>query len=194
MERNLGAEGVVVDRAAVADLLTFSRLVSAPLLAWLVANRHVDMAVGLVGLAWCTDYFDGRFARAAARDTRLKRWDLRADSWVAVGLGLGLGFGGYVSWWTVAPVAAVVFVGSLVSHNPSVVMMGTGYLLGVFLWSATIHGTLRWLPAFYLTVALIASWRRFFGVVLPVWVRGLRLMARGERRRDSHLVLDEWLD
>jgi hypothetical protein len=73
-------------------------------------------------------------------------------------------------------------------------MMGTGYLFGVFLWSATFHGTLRWLPALYLTVALIVGWRRLFGVVLPVWVRGLRLMARGERRRESGLVLDDWLD
>lgn len=194
MNRNVGYLGVVIDRAAVADLLTFSRLLSAPLLAWLVGNRHLDEAVVVVGLAWCTDFFDGRFARSAARDTILKEWDLRADSWIGVGLGLGLGLGGYFSWWILAPVAAAVFVGSVVCTNPALVMVGTGYLFGVFVWGATQHGTLWWLPALYVMVALIASWRRFFGVVLPVLVHGLRAMLPGDHRRGSAMVLDDWLD
>ena len=194
MDRNGGYQGVVIDHAAVADLLTFSRLLSAPLLAWLVANRYLDTAVVVLGLAWCSDFFDGRFARSADRDTILKEWDLRADSWVAVALGLGMGLGGYFSWWILGPVAVVVFVGSLVATNPSVVMMGTGYLLGVFVWAATQHGTLRWLPALYVVVALIAGWKRFFRVVLPVWMRGLRALLPGNQRRGSTMVLDDWLD
>lgn len=194
MDRNTGYRSVAIDRAAVADLLTFSRLLSAPLLAWLVAKRHIDAAAVVVGLAWCSDFFDGRFARSAVRSTRLKEWDLRADSWVGVGLGLGLGLGGYFSWWILAPVVAVVFVGSLVFTNPSVVMVGTGYLFGVFLWAVIRHGTLRWLPAVYVVAALMVSWRRFFGVVLPVCWRGLKALVRGDRRRGSRLVLDDWLD
>ena len=194
MDRNGGYPDVGIDHAAIADLLTFSRLLCAPVLAWLVAKRHLDAAVVVLGLAWCTDYFDGRFARSAARDTILKEWDLRADSWVGVGLGLGLGMGGYFSWWILAPVAAAVFVGSVVSTNPSLVMVGTGYLFGVFVWGATQHGTLRWLPALYVVVALIASWKRFFRVVLPVLVHGLRAMAPGDHPRGSAMVLDDWLD
>lgn len=194
MDRNVSYLGGVIDKAAVADLLTFSRLLSAPMLAWLVASRRLDAAVVLLGLVWCTDFFDGRFARSALRETRLKDWDLRADSWVGIGLGVGLGLGGYFSWWIVGPVAGVVFVGSMVATNPSVVMVGTGYLLGVFVWGATQHGTLRWLPALYVVVALIAGWRRFFGVVLPVWVRGLRAMLPGDHPRGSAMVLDDWLD
>lgn len=194
MNPNGGYLGVAIDRAAVADLLTFSRLLSAPLMAWLVANRYLDAAVLVLGLAWCTDFFDGRFARSAARDTILKEWDLRADSWVGVALGLGLGLGGYYSWWILAPVAVAVFVGSVLSTNPALVMVGTGYLLGIFVWGATQHGTLRWLPAVYVLVALIVSWKRFFGVVLPVLVRGLRAMVPGDHSRGSAMVLDDWLD
>ena len=194
MNRNVSHLDGAIDHAAVADLLTFSRLLSAPLLAWLVAHRRIETALVVLGLAWCTDFFDGRFARSAGRDTRLKNWDLRADSWVGVGLGVGLMLGGYFSWWIVAPVAAVVFVGSLTFTNPAVVMMGTGYLFGSFLWAASHHGTLRWLPAVYVVVALIAGGRRFFGVVLPVWFRGLRAMLPGDCRRGAGLVLDDWLD
>ena len=194
MDRSVSHLGVEVDRAAVADLLTFSRLLSVPFLTWLVASRHLDTAVVVVGLAWCTDFFDGRFARSAVRDTRLKDWDLRADSWVGVGLGVGLGLGGYFSWWILAPVAGAVFVASLAFENPSGVMVGTGYLLGIFLWVATYHGTLRWLPAAYLVVALIAGWKRFFRVVLPAVWHGLTAQLPGDRRRGTRLVIDDWVD
>lgn len=194
MDRHVRYLGVVVDRAAVADLLTFSRLLSAPFLAWLVASRHVDGAAIVVGLAWCTDFFDGRLARSAVRDTILKEWDLRTDSWMAVALGVGMGLGGYFSWWVLGPVAAVVFVASVTFRNPSLVMVGTGYLFGAFLLAATQHGTLRWLPALYVVVALIAGRRRFFGVVLPAVWNGLTAVLPGHRSRGTTLVVDDWLD
>ena len=194
MDRNITHEGVWIDRATLADLLTFSRLLSAPLLAWLVAVRSLDTAVVVVGLAWCTDFFDGRCARATPRDTRLKEWDLRADAWLAVGLGTGLGLGGYFSWWLVAPVAGLVFVGSLLFVNPAPVMVGIGYLSGMFLWAVLHRGSLWWLPGVYLSVLLVLNWRRFWGVIMPAFWRGLTVLGPGDRRRGTSLVLDDWVD
>ena len=194
MDRNVSHGGVVIDRAAFADLLTFSRLVTAPFLTWLVASRRLDTAAVVLGIAWCTDFFDGRFARSALRDTLLKDWDLRADAWLAFCLAAGLGLGGYFPWWHLGPVAVIVFVGSILFTNPSAVMLGTGYLFGVFLWVVTSRGNLWWLPAVYVVVGLIASWRRFFRVILPAFWHGLVALVPGERRRGSKLVVDDWAD
>ena len=186
--------GVGIDRALVADLLTFSRLLSTPLLLWLVAIGSLDIAVVVLGFAWCTDYFDGRFARSARRETILKEWDLRTDAWLAAALGFGLGLSGLMSWWLLAPVAVVVFVGSILFTNPAAVMVGTGYLFGMFLWAVTQWGGLRWLPAAYVVVALLANWRRFFGVILPALWNALVAVVPGRRPRGEALVLDDWVD
>lgn len=183
-----------IDRALAADLLTFSRLLSAPLLLWLVAAGRLDAAIVVLGLAWCTDYFDGMFARSASRETLFKGWDLRADAWLAVALGTGLGLAGLYSWWLLAPPAAVLFIGSILFTNPAAVMVGTGYLFGMFLWAVTQWGELWWLPAAYVVVAFMASWRRFFRIILPALWRGLVVVAGADRRRGSALVLDDWVD
>ena len=194
MSGNVIHQGVGIDRALVADLLTLSRLLSAPLLLWLVATSSLDVAVVVLGLAWCTDYFDGRFARSAPRETIFKEWDLRADAWLAVALGTGLGLSGLISWWVIAPVAIIVFVGSVLFANPAAIMVGTGYLFGVFLWSVTQWGGLNWLPAVYLVVALLANWKRFFGIILPALWNGLMVVVPGKRPRGRALVLDDWVD
>jgi phosphatidylglycerophosphate synthase len=194
MSRNIIHQDAGIDRALVADLLTLSRLLSAPILLWLVAVRSMDVAVIGLGFAWCTDFFDGRFARSTPRDTMLKEWDLRADAWLAAALGIGLGLGGYLQWWVLAPVVAVVMVGSAWFANPAAVMVGTGSLFGMFLWVVTQRGALWWLPAAYLVAALLAGWKRFFGVVLPAVWHGLMAIVQGERHSGRALVIDDWAD
>ena len=194
MDGNITDRGVGTDRANLADLLTLSRLLVTPLIAWLVAARSLDTAVVLLGFAWCTDILDGRLARAALRVTRLNGWDLRADAWLSAGLGVGLGLGGYFSWWIVAPVAGVAFVGSLLFTNPSPVMVGIGALSGMFLWTVLRQASLWWLPGVYLAALLLADWRRFWGVILPALWYSLMALAPGDRRRETSLVLDDWVD
>ena len=194
MDGNIPHRGVGLDRANVADLLTFSRLLSAPVLAWLVGFRSLDTAIVVVGFAWCTDFLDGRFARAAPRDTRLKGWDLRADAWLAVGLGIGLGCGGYFSWWLMAPIAGLVFLGSVLLANPSSVMVGIGILSAMFLWAVLHNASLWWLPGVYVVALLVANWSRFWAVIMPALWRSLVVRAVGERGRGRGLVLDEWVD
>ena len=194
MGRNLICPGAGLDRADLADLLTFSRLLSTPFLAWLVSTRSLDAAIVFVGIAWCTDFFDGRLARTAPRATCLKQWDLRADAWLAAGLGVGLGLGGYFSWWIVAPVAGLLVVGSLLFTNPSSVMIGIGVLSAMFLWVVSDRARLWWLPGLYLAILLVLSWRRFSRVVMPALWYSLLAFLPGGRRRAKTLVLDDWVE
>ena len=195
MDGKVSHSGAIsIDRADLADLLTFSRLLAAPLVAWLTATRSLNTTMVVVGLAWCSDFFDGRLARSARRETRLKEWDLRADLWLATGLGVGMGLAGYVSWWVIAPIAGFVFVGSLLLTNPSTTMVGLAVLYVMFLWNLVSRGGWWWLPALYLLVLLIADWERFREVILPALWRSLAALVPGERLRPRSMVLDDWAD
>lgn len=185
--------GVGVDRAALADMLTLSRLLSVPLAVWVTATRSLNTAMILVGLAWCSDYFDGRLARSAERKTRLSQWDLRADLWLAAGLGAGMGMAGYFSWWVIVPLAGFVFLGPLFLTNPSPMMVGLACLYTMFLWTLVSRGGWWWLPALYLLVLLAADWDRFRGVIMPALWRSLSALIPGERFRPKSMVLDDWV-
>ena len=195
MDSNLGRRAANIDHASVADLLTLSRLAIAPVIAWLLATRHLDAAVIALGFAWLTDLLDGRFARMAPRSTRLRDWDFRADAWLASWLVVGMGAGGYVSWWLVAPTAVPVFAGLLLLGNPAPVMVGHLVLSLIFLWTVMrAGGRLWWLPAVCVLILLVLGWRRFFRVVLPALWRGLTALHPRARTKRSGMALDDWVD
>lgn len=193
MDRHASGVGTGLDRADAADLLTLARLISAPVMLWLVSNRSLDAAVLVVVLAWWTDFLDGRLARKAHRETRLKDWDLRADAWLASAVGVGLGMAGYFSWWVVAPLAAIVLVMSVLQSNPAAVMMGVAVQYGMFLIAIYLWADLWWLGVLHVLVFLVAGWKRFWGVVLPAFWAGLAGLVSG-RGRDRRLVLDDWAE
>ncbi len=72
MDRDASGVGTGLDRADVADLLAPARLICAPIMLWLVSIRSLDAAVLVVVIAWWTDFLDGRLARKAHRETRLR--------------------------------------------------------------------------------------------------------------------------
>jgi len=193
MHRDASGVGTGLDRADVADLLTLARLISAPIMLWLVSNRSLDAAVLVVVVAWWTDFLDGRLARRAHRETRLKDWDLRADAWLASAVGLGLGLAGYFSWWVVAPLAAVVLVVSVLLSNPAAVMVGVAAQYGVFFMATYFWADLWWLAVLHVIVFLVAGWRRFWDVVWRAFWAGLAGLVSG-RRRHRRLVLDDWAE
>ena len=193
MHRDASGVGTGLDRADVADLLTLARLISAPIMLWLVSNRSLDAAVLVVVVAWWTDYLDGRLARRAHRETRLKDWDLRADAWLASAVGLGLGLAGYFSWWVVAPLAAVVLVVSVLLSNPAAVMVGVAAQYGMFFMATYFWADLWWLAVLHVIVFLVAGWRRFWDVVWRAFWAGLAGLVSG-RRRHRRLVLDDWAE
>lgn len=193
MDRHASGVGTGLDRADAADLLTLARLISAPIMLWLVSNRSLDAAVLVVVIAWWTDFLDGRLARKAHRETRLKDWDLRADAWLASAVGLGLGLAGYFSWWVVAPLAAVVLVVSVLLSNPSAVMVGVAAQYGMFFMATYLWADLWWLAVLHVVVFLVAGWRRFWDVVWRAFWAGLAGFVTG-RRRHRRLVLDDWAE
>ena len=183
-----------MDRAFLADAMTSARIVMAPVMAALLAQGRVDAAAVVLGLAWLTDFLDGRLARGAARPTRLNGWDLRVDAWLAVGQGVGLGFGGFFSWWLVGPVTGLVAWGSVTLRNPSPVMVGIGALSGGLIWVILFEAALWWLPVAYGLILWMFDWNRFWTVVMPALWRGVVSIARRERHTERRMVLDEWVD
>ena len=193
MDRDASGVGTGLDQADVADLLTLARLLSAPIMLWLVSNRSLDAAVLVVVVAWWTDFLDGRLARRAHRETRLKDWDLRADAWLASAAGLGMGLAGYFSWWVAVPLAAVVLVMSVLVSNPAAVMVGVAAQYGMFIMALYLWADLWWLVVLHVIVFLLAGWRRFWDVVWRAFWAGLAGLVTG-RRRHRRLVLDDWAE
>ncbi len=68
--------------AFTADLLTFSRLIAAGVLAWLGTQGEGSLptAVGVGVSAWATDMLDGWAARHASTPTRLAPYDFAIDT------------------------------------------------------------------------------------------------------------------
>ena len=182
------------DRADIADLLTFSRMLISPVIAWLLASQHLDIAVVLLGFAWVTDFLDGRLARSTKQVTRLHRWDLRADAGLGICLVGGLGLGGYLTWWIVIPLTGLMIFLLLLASNPAPVALNVGILFGTFILVATIRGDrLWWLPVVYMLTALVMSWQRLFKVLMPVVFTNL-LVVRRPKTRPREIVLDDLLE
>ena len=193
MDRDVSGVRTGLDRADVADLLTLARLLSAPIMLWLVSIRSLDAAVLLAVIAWWTDFLDGRLARRADRESRLKDWDLRADAWLASAIGLGLGLAGYFSWRVAVPLAAAVLVMSVLLSNPSAVMVGVAVQYGMFILATYLWADLWWLGVLHVLVLLGAGWKRFWGVVMQAFWAGLAALVSG-RGRHRRLVLDDWAE
>ena len=186
----------VMDRAQLADLLTFSRLLAGPVLVALLAGRRLEAAALFLTLAWFTDFFDGRMARSSDRPTRLNGWDLRADAWLAAGLGIGLGLGGYLTWWLAGPLSLFVFAGAVLLVNPAPVMVGIGALTGLTLLTFVTEDSWWWVPAGALLILLVPSRKRFLHTILPALWAGVVSLTTGEdpeaETRGRRLTVDEW--
>lgn len=193
MDRDASSVETGLGWADVADLLTLARLVSAPILLWLVSIRSLDAAVLVAVVAWWTDFLDGRLARKGHRESRLKDWDLRADAWLASAMGLGLGLAGYFSWWVAAPPAAVVLAMSVLQSNPALVMAGVGVQYGMFIMAMHLWADLWWVGVLHVIVFLGTGWKRFWGVILPAFWASLAALVSG-RRSHRGLVVDDWAE
>lgn len=183
-----------MDRAQLADLLTFSRLLAAPVLVTLLAGGRLEAAALFLTLAWFTDFFDGRMARSADRPTRLNGWDLRADAWLAAGLGIGMGLGGYLTWWIAGPLSLFVFLGSVLLANPAPVMIGYGLLTGMMLLVFVTENSWWWIPMGAILVLLVPTRQRFLKGVMPALWAGLTALAAGEKEEagERRLTVEEW--
>ena len=169
--------------ALLADLLTGARAVIAFGLVASLATERLTTAGLLLSLAWLTDVFDGRFARAAASPTRLGDRDLDVDTLVGAGVLVGLQLGETVPIWITWGALLILGVPYLILKHPtlSMSMQAIAYALVLnLLW--TEAGAVRWVPPLTILIILVLDFERFRTITLPGFFSGfLRLLPeRGE--------------
>jgi hypothetical protein len=181
-------------RALAADVLTSSRMLLAVVVAGAIGAGSLDWAAVLVPAAWLTDFFDGRLARSADRPTRLRAWDLRADTLLGIGIMVGMAWGGFMPWWTVPLLATAMAGATHVLGNPSPAMLLLGYVYAWFLWLMLVEAELLgWVPFATLPFLLVFDWHRFTKIILPAFFKGAAALFRGDRSATDEPVLDDWV-
>ncbi|NNC41373.1 MAG: CDP-alcohol phosphatidyltransferase family protein [Acidimicrobiia bacterium] len=169
-----------------ADLLTTSRGLIAIGLIAAISGRHLSTVAVLISVAWLTDLFDGRAARAGAGSTRLGRWDLGVDTMVGVGALVGLLMAGAIPVWLAWGALLLLGVPFAIFRHPtlSMVLQAIAYA-GVLalLWREA--GAIRWLPPLTIATILVIGFNRFRETTLPTFFSGFLelLPERGGERR-----------
>ena len=178
--------------AWLADSLTLTRALLAPVLAVVLARGRLESAAVLLSIAWLSDFADGRVARAGRGRTLLGGFDLSADTLVGAGVLVGLAADGYIP----APVAAAVLLvlggGFLVLRNEalSMALQAVGY--GGFLWRLWTEGSaFVWSPVLTAAAIAVLDRRRFTGIVLPMFFGGVRSALALRRGSGFRLPSDE---
>ncbi len=159
--------------ARIADGLTILRLVAAVALIALVWNGRWTAVAVVVGMAWLSDFLDGRLARRAGGGTRLGDWDMQADT--AVGAGLALGLIAHGTLPDVIGFPALVIFGALYllgNVAASMLLQLTGYVPTLLiLWSD--RPALWWLPFSVIILIAVVDWKRLFLIAIPAFLRGI---------------------
>lgn len=167
--------------ALLADLLTAGRALIAIGLIPILGTGRVALGALLVGVAWLSDFFDGRAARASGVPTVLGSWDLDADTAVGGAIVLGFTFSGWVEWWLGIGSVVVLLVAFSVSRNEamSMLLQATGYAL--LLWQTAVDGhavALGWLVGVIVVIGIVNR-RQLFERSIPTFLEGLGLISRG---------------
>ena len=169
--------------ALAADTLTGLRAVIALALVPTLGAGRVDLAAALVGIAWISDFLDGRAARASGQSTHLGSWDLAADT--AVGAGIVLGF--VAEGWLdpLLGIGLVVVLGAAWAltriEAMSMLLQATGYAL--LLWRVWRDGLTGGLLALLAVMAVIGFVNRriLLGRSIPTFLHGIGAVFRGRR-------------
>lgn len=178
--------------ARAADGLTFARAVLGLAIGILAAEGWLAGAAVTLSLAWATDWFDGRLARASRAATRLGDWDMAVDVLVGAALLTGLGLSRTVSPWLAAGVVVGLGVGYVVLREAAIGMVLQAVAYGAFLWNLWREGgTIRWVPiAVALAIGVVEA-RRLVRVVIPEFLRGIGRAVRMRRGASFGLPHDE---
>lgn len=173
----------------VADLITFSRVLMAVILAWLGFIQGVQAfpyVVWILFADWAGDMFDGSLARRSR--TQYHTWigdhDLEIDMFVSVGLLVYLMGAGYVPLWVGGLYLAfwyLVFLKMGIMSSPGMLFQAPTY--GWFLWTALdVAPGLGALLILLLVAAIILTWPKFPRMVVPGWLKGMRIAIRSLRK------------
>jgi len=168
-------------RAALADLLTGSRLVMGVAVVGALLADRVQLFSILLSVAWATDVFDGRLARSSGRRTLFGETDMLVDTWVGAGVLMGLGLSDRAPLWLV--ITGIVLLGAvyLWTENPAIsqVLQGIAYAAALWLIFTTEDATLA-IPLGTLAVLMLLEYKKFFGKVLPMFFGGVAAFLKGE--------------
>jgi phosphatidylglycerophosphate synthase len=169
-------------RAALADVLTGSRLlIGVVLIGALRADRVLLFAI-LLSVAWATDVFDGRLARSAGRPTLFGDSDMLVDTWVGACVLLGFGLSDRAPLWLV--VTGIVLLGGIYlwTRNPAVSQVLQAFGYGAALWLVFVSEDVSLaLPLGTLALLMLVEYKKFFGKVLPMFFQGVAALVKGER-------------
>lgn len=165
--------------ATMADVLTGSRLVLAPIIAVAIAIGSFDVAAAVMCAGWLTDFFDGRLARLAGGRTRLGSFDIAADATMGVGVIAGLTAAERLDPF-VAIVGSIVLLGSAAAQRnvmPAMVFMALADL--ALISTVFAHGT--WGGPLIVTVLLVilAFDHDRLLVLIPAFIGGFRRLVGG---------------
>ncbi len=168
--------------AALADLLTASRLVMGVVAAAALVAEELNLFAILLTTAWATDVFDGRLARASKRKTLFAAADLMVDTWVGACVIVGLALSGRVSPWLAYSGIVALGLAYLWTKNPAVSQVLQGIAYGASLWLIyRSPDTTLAIPLGTLAVLMALEYEKFFNKVLPMFFRGIAAIVKRER-------------
>jgi len=161
------------------------RLAIAAALVPVLGTRHTARGAGLVGLAWLSDFLDGRAARASSMPTRLGAYDLWVDTLVGAGALIGFVAWGWVPWIAGAGAVVVLVAAFAMTRNEAFSMLLQAIAYALLLWRTWRDGppgALAWLLAIILFVAVVNR-RVFWERSLPTFLGGMAGVFRGRPSR-----------
>lgn len=151
----------------------------------LLGTGRTTLGAAVVGLAWLSDFLDGRAARASARPTSLGGFDLWADTLVGAGAVLGFVAAGWLPWAVGVVVVAGLLGAFMLTRNEamSMLLQATGYGLVLWrTWRDGLFGALSWLLAIIALIAVVNR-RVFWERSLPTFLNGLADLLGSRRSR-----------
>jgi phosphatidylglycerophosphate synthase len=168
--------------AVLADLLTGSRIVLGAAMIGALMTDRVRLFSILLSVAWASDVFDGRLARASGRRTVFGEADMVIDTWVGACVLIGLALSDRAPLWLV--VVGIVVLGTLYlfTMNPAIsqVLQGSAYGAALWLIHTSADATLL-VPVGTLALLMIMEHKKFFDKVLPMFFQGVAAFVKGER-------------
>lgn len=168
--------------AALADLLTGSRILMGVSAAAALATGHLNLFNILLTTAWATDVFDGRLARLSTRPTIFAGpFDMIVDTWVGACVIVGFGLSDRFPLWFAVGAIVVLGAAYLATRNPAVSQVLQAIAYGSSLWLIYVSDdTTLAIPLITLAVLMAMEYKKFFGKVLPMFFHGVAAVVKGE--------------
>ena len=168
-------------RAVLADVLTGGRVLLGVAIVGALITDRVTLFSILLSLAWASDVFDGRLARASGRRTVFGETDMVIDTFVGACVLIGLAFSGRAPGWPVAVGILVLGGVYLRTRNPAISQVLQGIAYGSALWLIfTSPDATLLIPLGTLAVLMLLEYRKFFDKVLPMFFRGSSSFVKGD--------------